>query len=139
MSAKRRAETIAKFCTPVKDTPAVDEEPVGISSRLRHSTQLQPQPVGMDDDGDNVSDFAPDESDDDDTEFGSDGEPQAKRRKGKGKEKVKEKAPVKSKFLEALRELDGGSNPRVMLISLKGTSFLSDNPVTFTMVPQLEL
>lgn len=122
MSAKRRADTIAKFCVPVKDTPVVNEEPEGMSSRLRPLTQPQSQPMELDDDGDDASDFAPggDQPSDNDTEFDSDEEPQAKRSKGKGKAKVKQKVLAKSKILEALRELDGESNPRVMLISLKG-------------------
>ncbi|KAF9650574.1 hypothetical protein BDM02DRAFT_3164771 [Thelephora ganbajun] len=117
MSAKRRAETIAKFCVPVKDTPLMaDEEAVGMSSRLRHTTQFQSQQMEIDDDGDNASDFVPDDrSDYSDTEFDGDEKPQSKRGKGKGKGK----APAKSRILEALKELDGESNPRVMLISLK--------------------
>ena len=134
MSAKRRAETIARFCVPVKDAPAADEESVGLSSRLRPPTRPQPQSTETDGYEDNASDFAPgdDQSDDSDTDFDSDHEPQAKWRKGKGKAKVKEKVPAKSKILEALRELDGGSNPRVMLISLKGTPFLSGDPDALT-------
>jgi hypothetical protein len=136
MSAKRRAETIAKFCVPVKDTPVVDKEPVGISSRLRPPTQPHSQPMETNDDEDNASDFAlgDDQSDAYDTEFDSDEEPQSKRRKGKGKARVKEKAPAKTKILEALRELDGESNPRVMLISLKGNPFVSGISVTLTTV-----
>lgn len=132
MSAKRRAETIAKFCIPVKDTPGVDKGPVGISSRLRPPTKPQQQPMEIDDDVDSGSDFTlgDDRSDGNRTEFDSDDEPQAKRRKAKGKGRAKEKPPVKSKILEALRELDGESNPRVMLISLKGTLFVSGNSVT---------
>jgi SWI/SNF-related matrix-associated actin-dependent regulator of chromatin subfamily A3 len=126
MSAKRRADTIAKFCIPVKDTPAVLEEPMGKSSRLRPPTQPQPQSIEIDDDGDNASDFAPDDdqSDDGDTDFDSGEDSRAKRRKGKSKAKRKEKAPVKSKILEALGELDEEPNPRVMLISLKGAPFV---------------
>jgi len=135
MSAKRRADTIARFCVPVQDAPlAVDEEPVGMSSRLRPATQSQPQPIEVDEDGDNASEFAPsDQSDHGDTEFESDEVPQAKRGKGKGKAKPKGKAPAKSSVLEALRELDGESNPRVMLISLKGEHFISENLVTLMM------
>ena len=142
MSAKRRAETIAKFCVPVKDTPAIDKEPAGMSSRLRPPTQLS-QPMEIDDDGDDASDFAPgdDQPSDSDLEFDKDDEPQTKRRKGKGKGKgkVKPKVPAKSKILEALRELDGESSPRVMLISLKGKPFISDNWVTLTTISQPEL
>lgn len=120
MSAKRRADTIAKFCIPVKDTPPVIDEPAGISLRLRPVAQSQSQLVQSDDDGDNVSDFAPDDESNIATELESDEEPRAKRRKWKGKAKAKGKTPQKSRVLEALRELDGESNPRVMLISLKG-------------------
>ena len=120
MSAKRRADTIARFCVPVKDAPFMVDEPVGISSRLRPVTQSQSQPIEIDDDGDNASDFAPDESDYGATELESDEESRAKRRKAKGKGKAKGKTPAKSSVLEALRELDRESNPRVMLISLKG-------------------
>jgi len=121
MSAKRRADTIAKFSIPVKDvSPAVDE-PAEISSRLRPVFQSQSQSIEIDDDGANASDFAPDdESDYSATEFESDEEPRAKQKKGKGKAKAKGKAPSKSNVLDALRELDGEPNPRVMLISLKG-------------------
>jgi hypothetical protein len=119
MSAKRRAETIAKFCVPVKDTPAVDEKPMEMSSRLRHTTKSQPQPTEIDE-SDNASDFVPDDqSDYNDAEFDSDAKPQGKRT-GKSKGKAKGKAPVRSKILEALEKSDEGSNPRVMLISLKG-------------------
>lgn len=137
MSAKRRAETIAKFCIPIKDTPAVDEGPAGASSRLRPPTQPQQQPMVIDDDVGNASDFAPseDQSDDSDTEFDGDEEPQAKRRKGKAKAKAKGKAPAKSKILEALRELGGESNPRVMLISLKGTPFVSGHSIALMVFP----
>ena len=119
MSAKRRADTIAKFSVPVKGiSPAVDE-PTEISSRLRPVSQFQS--IEIDDDGDNASDFAPDDEPDySATEFESDEEPRAKERKGKGKAKAKGKAPSKSNVLDALRELDGELNPRVMLISLKG-------------------
>jgi len=136
MSAKRRADTIAKFCIPVQDAPlAVGGEPVGIGSRLRHATQSQPQPIEVDDDGDSVSDFAPsDQSDYGNTEFESDEVPQAKRGKGKGKAKAKGGVPAKSSILEALKELDGESNPRVMLISLKGEHFICENSVTLMVV-----
>lgn len=122
MSAKRREDTINKFCIPVKGAPFVDEEPVGGSSRLRHPTQAIPPSMEVDDDDDNASDFVPDDdqSDYSATEFGGDEEPQVKRGKGKGKAKGKEKAPTKSRTLDALQELDVDSNPRVMLISLKG-------------------
>jgi hypothetical protein len=121
MSAKRRADTITRFCVPVKDISLAVDEPAGICSRLRPVTQSQSQPIGIDDDGDNASNFAPDdESDYSATELESDEEPRAKQWKGKGKAKAKGKARSKSSVLEALRELDGESNPRVMLISLKG-------------------
>ena len=97
------------------------DEPAGISSRLRPVTQSQSQPIGIDDDGDNASDFAPDgESDHSATDLESNEESRAKQGKGKGKAKAKGKVPKKSSVLEALRELDRESNPRVMLISLKG-------------------
>jgi SWI/SNF-related matrix-associated actin-dependent regulator of chromatin subfamily A3 len=141
MSAKRRAETIASFSIPVKDAPTIDEEPVGMSSRLRHPTQSQPQQMEVDDGGDDASDFAPDDdqSDYSDTEFDGVEEPRAKRGRGKGKAKVKGKAPAKSRILEALRELDGEPNPRVMLISLKGESFVIGNMSTLKVVSQLGL
>ena len=121
MSAKRRADTIARFSVPIKDVSFAVDESAGISSRLRPVTQSQSQPIGIDDDGDNASDFAPDGgSDYSSTELESDEEPRAKQGKGKGKAKAKGKVPSKSSVLEALRELDGESNPRVMLISLKG-------------------
>lgn len=82
----------------------------------------------MDDDGDTASDFAPDDqSDCSTTEFESDEGSQPKRGKGKGKAIAKGKASVKSGILDALRELDGESNPRVMLISLKGGVFVRRN------------
>lgn len=141
MSAKRRAETIAKFCIPARDDHAVGEEPVEVSSRLRPLTRLQPPPMELDGDEDNVSDFAPNDcqSDNKYSESDSDEELQAKRRKCKGKEKVKEKAPAKSRILKALREFDGESNPRVMLISLKGIPFVDDSSVMFMIVSQPEL
>ena len=112
----------------------VDEEPVGRSSRLRPTTKSQPQPMEIDDDADNASDFAPDnQSDYSAAEFESDDEPPAKRGKGKGKAILKGKAPAKSSILDALRELDGESKPRVMLISLKGERFVRDNSVVLTM------
>lgn len=124
MSAKKRAETIAKFSVPIKVAPTAGEESSGISSRLRHLTQSQPQPMEIGDEGDDGSDFAPD---DDQSSYGdaepdNDEVPRNKRNKGKGKGKArsKGKVPAKSKVLEALEELDGESNPRVMLISLKG-------------------
>ena len=121
MSAKRRADTIARFSVPIKDVSFAVDESAGISSRLRPVTQSQSQPIGIDDDRDNASDFAPDGgSDYSSTELESDEEPRAKQGKGKGKAKAKGKVPSKSSVLEALRELDGESNPRVMLISLKG-------------------
>lgn len=127
MSAKRRAETITKFSVPVKDTPAVDEEPVGMSSRFRQTTQSQPLPTEIDE-GDNASDFVPDDhSDYIDTESDSDERPQGKRMTGKSKGKAKGRAPAKSKILEALEESERESNPRVMLISLKGKPFTSSN------------
>jgi SWI/SNF-related matrix-associated actin-dependent regulator of chromatin subfamily A3 len=139
MSAKRRAETIEKFCVPVKEVPPMgDEEPAGRSSRLRPATQSQSQLIEIDEDGDNVSDFAPDQSDYSATELESDEEPQARRGKGKGKGKAKGKAPAKSSILESLRELDGESNPRVMLISLKGMHFVSDSSAPLTTVSQPE-
>ena len=122
MSAKRRAETIAKFSVPIKAAPTADEESAGISSRLRHLTQSQPQPMEIGDGGDDGSDFAPDDDQSSygDTEPDNDEEPRNKRNKGKGKRRAKGKAPAKSRVLEALEELNGESNPRVMLISLKG-------------------
>jgi len=125
MSAKRRADTIAKFCIPVQGAPpAVAEEPVGRSLRHGAAAQSQSQAIEIDDDGDNASDFVPDnQSDYSATELESDEQPPAKRRKGKGKGKAKGKA--RSSVLEALRELEGESNPRVMLISLKGEHFVS--------------
>ena len=126
MSAKRRADTIASFSIPVEDVPLAVDEPAEITSRLRPVTQSQSQSIEIDDDGDGVSDFAPDdESDYSATEFESDEEPRAKQTKGKGKAKTKGKAPSKSSVLEALRELDGEPNPRVMLISLKGMPSIS--------------
>lgn len=121
MSAKRRADTITRFCVPVKDAPPAVDEPMGMSSRLRPVVQSQQADIG--DDGDNGSDFSPDpdgESDYSVTELESDEESRAVQRKAKGKGKAKGKALPKSSVLEALRELDGESNPRVMLISLKG-------------------
>ena len=107
----------------------VDDEPVGQNSRLRPKTESQLQPIEIDDNGDDASDFAPDDqSDHSATEFESDEEPQAKRGKGKGKAVPKGKAPAKSRVLEALRELDGESNPRVMLISLKGRPLYRRRP-----------
>ena len=138
MSAKRRADTIARFSVPIKDTPpVVDEESVGRSSRLRPATESQPQPIEIDDDEDNGSNFAPDDqSDYSATEFESDDEPRAKRDKGKGKGKgkmaPKGKAPAKSSILEALGELDVESNPRVMLISLKGGCFTRESSTALT-------
>ena len=121
MSAKRRADTIANFSIPVKDVSLAVDEPAETSSRLRPVTQPQSQSIDIDDDGDNASDFVPDdESDYSATEFESDEEPRAKKWKAKGKAKAKGKVPSKSSVLEALEELDRESNPRVMLISLKG-------------------
>lgn len=134
MSAKNRAETITRFSVPVKDNSPADEESVDIGSRLRHPTQSQLEPMEIDE-GDDTSDFVPDDYRSD-TEFNSDEESSAKRRKGKGKAKGKAKgkgkAPAKSKILELLDEsglLSGESNPRVMLISLKGVSPISINLV----------
>ena len=126
MSAKRRADTIAAFCVPVQDVPLTVDEPVGTSSRLRPVTQSQSQLIEIDDDGDSVSDFAPDdESDHSATEFESDEEPRIKRR-GKGKGKAKAKYSARSSLLEGQRELDR-ENPRVMLISLKGVHLTDDD------------
>ena len=130
MSAKRRAETIAKFCVPVKDAPVVDEESMGVGSRLRHQAQSQPQRMEIIEECDNASDFVPEDDHCSDTEFDSDEEPSAKRRKGKGKARVKRKASTKSKVLEVLEELDYESNPRVMLISLKGEPLACRDLVT---------
>jgi len=120
MSAKRRADTIARFSVPFKDAPLSAGEPTGTSSRLRPLAQSQSQLIQSDVDEDNASDFAPDGEPDIATDSESDEEPRAKRGKGKGKTKNKGKVPPKSSVLEALGELDGESNPRVMLISLKG-------------------
>ena len=116
-----------------------DEEPAGRSSRLRPATQSQSQLIEIDEDGENVSDFAPDnQSDYSATELESDEEPQTRRGKGKSKGKAKGKAPAKSRILESLRELDGESNPRVMLISLKGMHFVGDSSAPLTTVLQPE-
>jgi len=106
---------------------------VGRSSRLRPATQSQSQPIDIEDGEDNASDFAPDDqSDYSATEVESDEDPQTKRGKGKGRAIAKGKAPAKSSVLEALEELDGEPNPRVMLISLKGNILVSNNSATLT-------
>jgi SWI/SNF-related matrix-associated actin-dependent regulator of chromatin subfamily A3 len=129
MSAKKRAETISKFCVPVRDTPTFTEEPVGMSSRLRHPKQPQSQAMEIDDEGDNTSDFVldDDQSDYDDADPRDEERPQKKQKKGKGRARAPGKVPAKSKILEALEELDGESNPRVMLISLKGEIVVSND------------
>lgn len=122
MSAKRRADTIARFCVPVNDAAPAVGESMGMSSRLRPAGQSQFQKVEIGDNGSDASDFAPDHDDGSDysaTELESDEEPRAVQGKAKGKGK----AIPKSSVLEALKELDGESNPRVMLISLKGAYF----------------
>ena len=112
---------------------------MGRSSRLRPATQSQSQPIDIDDGEDNASDFAPDDqSDYSATEAESDEGTRAKRGKGKGRAIAKGKAPAKSRILEALEELDGEPNPRVMLISLKGNILVNDNLATLTRAPQLE-
>ena len=88
---------------------------MGRGSRLRPATQSRSEPVEIGGDGDNASDFAPDDQSNYSATKSESDEPRAKRGKGKGKAKAK----GKSRVLEALRELDGESNPRVMLISLK--------------------
>ena len=108
---------------------------MGRSSRLRPATQSQSQPIDIGDEEDNASDFAPDDqSDYSATEVESDEDSQAKRGKGKGRAiaKGKGKAPAKSSILEALGELGGESNPRVMLISLKGEVPAGDNSAELT-------
>ena len=116
MPIKHRADAIAGFSVPIKDVPFAVDEPVGISPRLRPVTQSQSQPIGIDDDGDNPSGFAPGSESitalRSSREMGSLGP-------SKGKGKAKGKAPPKSSVLEALRELDRESNPRVVLVSLK--------------------
>ena len=112
---------------------------MGRSSRLRPATQSQSQLIDIDDGEDNASDFAPDDqSDYSATEVESDEDPRAKQGKGKGRAIAKGKAPARSTILEALDELGGGfdgeSNPRVMLISLKGDIFVGANSTTLTRV-----
>lgn len=113
---------------------------MGRSSRLRPATQSKSQPIDIDDGEDNASEFAPDDqSDYSATEVESDEAIHAKRGKGKGRAIAKGKATAKSSVLEALGELGGEPNPRVMLISLKGNILVSDNLATLTRAPQLEL
>ena len=102
--------------------------------------QSQSQPIDIGDDEDDASDFAPDDQPDySATEVESDENSQTKRGKGKGRAIAKGKAPAKSSILEALKELDGEPNPRVMLISLKGEDLVSDNSAMFTRTSQREL
>ena len=123
MSAKRRANTIARVSVPIKYLSFAVDEPAGIILRLRLVTQFRPKPIGIDDGGDDASDFSPDgESGYSSTKLESYEEPRAKQGGRKAKAKSKREVPSKSSVLEALRDFDGKSNPRVMLTSLNLTA-----------------
>lgn len=115
MSAKRREETIRQFSKPIVEENAEATPPAGPRrTRGRRRTSVD-DVVDVDDDG---SDFVMEDAVDDDDFMDSDDDESAwanKSKKSKGKAKVKPKAnPVDA--------YESDENPRVMLISLKGTS-----------------
>jgi SWI/SNF-related matrix-associated actin-dependent regulator of chromatin subfamily A3 len=123
MSAKRREETIRRFSKPVVED--VEATPPAGPGRTRSRGRASAgDVVDLDDNG---SDFVMDDAiDDDDFLDDSDDESAwAKRsKKGKGKAKAKPKANPVDVYEPDL----SSENPRVMLISLKGTP-VGQNPL----------
>jgi SWI/SNF-related matrix-associated actin-dependent regulator of chromatin subfamily A3 len=145
MSAKRRQETLERFCVPIGEdsveaesiTSPVSMPPTtqsnGRAARRRAATQLTKQFPDLEA-ADNDTDFSPEEAADDDNSFLDDSEDDSIwSKKGKGKctakakanGKGKGKAMAKARFATSTRTTFyessslSGRNPKVMLISLK--------------------
>lgn len=129
MSARRRQETIAQFSVPIEE----DDTPIAIEvedapSRPTRSTRTRSSQAtatvlsdgdAADDDLDD--DFVVGGEVDEDDDFIDDEEEQPAKRKGKGKGKAKgkRKATPASKTSSGYCTPASGTNPKVMLISLK--------------------
>lgn len=105
MSARKRQETLERFCVPLEDETTPVPSQSDKSNRRARSTKASCK--GADLDRDDEDDFIDDGNQDDDVVFVS----QSKKGKGKGKAKANKTAYE--------RLLSSFENPQVMLISLK--------------------
>ncbi|THH08085.1 hypothetical protein EW145_g2943 [Phellinidium pouzarii] len=129
MSAKRRQETLERFCVPVQDDQSMSSsESSSLSSRLSPAPKATPvglrrrkiSKIVLDDDDNFVEEVVA--KDDDDDDFLEDGDVSAwimeAESKGKGKGKAK-KTQIKKSLSSFTDSFLGSTNPKVMLISLK--------------------
>ncbi|EGO00039.1 hypothetical protein SERLA73DRAFT_167889 [Serpula lacrymans var. lacrymans S7.3] len=112
MSAKRRQETLERFCVPLEDAPASTETPLPPSLRTRRSARA----IYTDDSLINDEKDASFVADGADHDFDGDFLAPTRSQKVKGKGKSRAKTSAKPTFKDSFFT---GENPKVMLISLK--------------------
>lgn len=138
MSAKRREETIRRFSVPIVGEETAQQ---GRPSRSRGRGGEPAGDVG-DDDDDGGSDFEMNEAVDDDDSLDDEEDSSAWSKKAKTQKKGKGKAKPKAKATSAAYgSAFSGENPRVMLISLKGTFYtaVACRSLTFSIAGALGL
>lgn len=122
MSAKRRQETIAQFSVPLEDGSSLalpnEEVPLTRRARRSRSSNLDDSVALIDDMDGNDSDFVVDDADGsfDGDDEDMNGTSESKSTQSKGKRKASARSSIESSY--------PGTNPKVMLISLKAVSLL---------------